>query len=64
MNGAGRSRSWRITRTQSGRWIVERTVVGESGETREMSAIYSSRKEAEESIRRAMRAESQRQRGG
>lgn len=54
-------RAWRIRRTTSRRWIVERVAVGKLGsEVREMSAVYPTREQAEQAITRAMRQESQR----
>ncbi|HOX07404.1 MAG TPA: hypothetical protein PK280_13460 [Planctomycetota bacterium] len=54
-------RTWRIKRTQSRRWIVERVVRSIlGGEVREMSAVYPNREQAEQAITRAMRQESQR----
>jgi hypothetical protein len=54
-------RAWRIRRTTSRRWIVERVAVNKlGGEVREMSAVYPTREQAEQAITRAMRQESQR----
>jgi hypothetical protein len=56
-------RAWRIKRTESRRWIVERVAVDRlGGEVREMSAVYPTREQAEQAITRAMRQESQRRR--
>ena len=61
----GPERSWRVTRTQSRRWIVERVARDMSGqEVREISAIYPTRDQAEKAITRAMRLESRRWRPG
>ena len=57
----GPERSWRVTRTQSRRWIVERVSRDHGGqEVREISAIYPTRDQAEKAITRAMRVESRR----
>ncbi len=59
--GLSQERAWRIQRTQSRRWIVERVAVSKlGGEVRELSAVYPSREQAEQAITRAMRQESQR----
>lgn len=57
----GPERSWRVSRTPSRRWIVERVSRDASGqEVREISAIYPTRDQAEKAITRAMRLESRR----
>ena len=57
----GPERSWRVSRTPSRRWIVERVSRDPSGqEVREISAIYPTREQAERAITRAMRVESRR----
>ncbi len=57
-------RSFRVKRSQSGRWTIERMVEqlygGES--FRELSGTYSSRGEAEQALLRYMREESGRYR--
>jgi hypothetical protein len=51
-------RFWRIGRTETGEWIVERTALDQLGnEVRELSAVYRSRPRAEQAIIHAMREE-------
>jgi hypothetical protein len=58
---SGGMRSWRVMRTQSNRWVVERLSKDQTGgEVREISATYHTRQQAERAITQSMRTESRR----